>query len=114
MRVKGDDQENGDTGGNQDRSVQLGDTGVIVQSITVVKKVLDEPTDVSGKFNLQIDAITKATDVRNNGTTGLVFVDTGTHTVGEIAGTGTTLSDYTSKIDCANGTIPAESSGTSG
>src|SRR5947207_624077 len=29
MRVKGVDQENGDTGGNQDRSVQLGDTGVI-------------------------------------------------------------------------------------
>jgi hypothetical protein len=73
----------------------------IAPTLTVVK-VLQPSTD-SGKFNLQIDGVTKASNVGNNGTTGAVQVNAGTHTVGEIAGTGTNLADYIATIngDCA-------------
>ena len=72
-----------------------------------VNKVL-VPSSDPGKFNLQIDGVTKATDVGNNGTTGAQVVSIGSHTVGEIAGTGTSLSDYDTVIggDCAaNGSV---------
>ncbi len=84
------------------------DTVTVSASGTLtVNKVL-VPSGDGGKFNLQIDGITKAADVGNGGTTGAVLVATGTRTVSETAGTGTTLSDYTPVIsgDCAtNGTI---------
>ena len=71
-----------------------------------VNKVLTPATD-SGKFNLQINGTTKATDVGNGGTTGAVTVSAGSsanpgadHTVGETAGTNTSLSDYTSSLSC--------------
>ena len=67
-------------------------------TIEVVKKLV--PTSDSGKFNLQIDGATKAANVGNNGTTGPVSFDPGDHTVGETAGTGTSLGDYTAAIDC--------------
>jgi hypothetical protein len=68
-----------------------------------VNKILS-PTDDPGMFNLQIDSATKATDVGNGGTTGAISVSARAHTVGEIAGTGTNLGDYTSVIsgDCAS------------
>ena len=55
------------------------------------------PTTDPGKFNLQIDGVDRKTgaDVGDGGTTGVQTVDTGTHTVGETAGTGTDLADYT-------------------
>ena len=74
--------------------------------LTVVKVLL--PGDDTGLFNLQIDGITQAADVGDNGTTGPVAVDAGSHTVGETAGTGTRLSDYVTTIggDCApDGTV---------
>ena len=53
------------------------------------------PSGDSGKFNLQIDGVTKAADQGDGGTTGAVVVSTGVeHTVGETAGTGTNLIDY--------------------
>jgi len=72
-----------------------------------VNKVVVPGTD-TGKFNLQIDGTTKAADVSNGGTTGQVQVSTGSHTVSEVAGTGTSLSQYTTVIsgDCApDGTV---------
>jgi len=75
-------------------------------TLTVTKAL--SPTDDPGKFNLQIDSVTKATDQGNGGTTGAISVSPGAHTVGELAGTGTNLGDYTTVIggDCAsNGSI---------
>jgi uncharacterized repeat protein (TIGR01451 family)/LPXTG-motif cell wall-anchored protein len=74
-----------------------------------VNKVLDPASD-PGLFNLQIDGKTEGTggDVGNGGTTGAIQINAGSHTVGEVAGTGTSLGDYTFVIsgDCAtDGTV---------
>jgi len=70
-----------------------------------VKKVLS-PTDDTGLFNLQIDGTSFAVNVGNGGTTGEKIVEAGDRTVGETAGTGTTLTDYQTSIECrgTNGT----------
>jgi hypothetical protein len=73
-----------------------------------VNKVLSPSTD-PGKFNLQIDGTTAGTggNVGNGGTTGTITVTAGSHSVGETAGTSTTLGNYDSQIVCQNGTNPA-------
>ena len=66
------------------------------------------PAGDTGKFNLQIDGVTKAADALCGGTTGAVVVSIGTHTVAETAGTGTNLANYTSVTDgacAANGSV---------
>jgi hypothetical protein len=86
------------------------DTG----TIKVIKKVV-APTGDTGKFNLLVDGTAKATNVGDGGTTGDVSVTTGSHTVGETAGTATSLADYgqsTSCIDTANPAGPADTDGT--
>src|SRR4051794_2431728 len=67
-----------------------------------VNKVL-APANDAGKFNLQIDGSTAGTgaNVGNGGTTGAVLVSTGSHTVGEAAGTATSLADFTSSTSCS-------------
>ena len=70
-------------------------------TLQVVKHL--SPTTDSGKFNLLIDGTSRASDVGNNGQTTAITVNTGTHTVGETAGTGTTLSNYTQSISCSDG-----------
>ena len=111
MRIKGVDQAQGTSGGNQDRSVQL---GAIVQTIEV-RKVLDPSTD-PGLFNLQVDGTTVGTgaNVGNGGTTGPVSVTAASHNVGETGGTGTSLGNYTTVISCvdASGTVVASGGGT--
>ena len=85
--------------------------------IEVVKSL--NPTTDPGLFNLQIDGVTKAPNVGNGGTTGKVTVGAGTnvnpgatHTVGETAGTNTTLANYTSSISCVKrGTTTVVASG---
>jgi hypothetical protein len=72
------------------------DTG----TITVIKKLA--PSTDPGKFNLQVDGQTKAIDVGDGGTTGAQTVTTGTHTVGESAGTGTNLADYDAALSCVD------------
>jgi hypothetical protein len=72
------------------------DTG----TIKVTKKLV--PATDSGKFNLLIDGAAKATNVGDGGTTGTQTVATGTHSVGESAGTGTSLADYTSSTACVD------------
>ncbi len=71
-----------------------------------VNKVCN-PTSDTGRFNLQIDSITRKADAACGGTTGVVYVNAGTHTVGETAGTGSTLSDYTTAIGgaCTSGGV---------
>jgi uncharacterized repeat protein (TIGR01451 family) len=78
----------------------------IAPKLTVIKYL--NPTTDTGKFNLLIDGVVKASNVGNNGTTGAVTLNAGLHTVSETAGTGTSLSKYVTVIggDCAaNGTI---------
>ena len=72
------------------------DTG----TIKVTKKLV--PATDSGKFNLLIDGVAKATDVGDGGTTGTQTVSLGAHTVGEAAGTGTSLADYDSSTSCVD------------
>ena len=86
-------------------------------SIEVVKSL--NPANDTGLFNLQIDGVSKVTNVGNGGTTGKVPVPAGTnanpgatHTVGETAGTNTTLANYTSSISCVKrGTTTVVASG---
>ena len=72
-----------------------------------VVKNLNPSTD-PGKFNLQIDGNTdpQGANVGDGGTTGEETLNTGTHNVGEAAGTGTTLTNYQKSIVCKtnNGT----------
>jgi hypothetical protein len=74
------------------------------------------PDDVTKHFNLQIDAVTKVT-TNGDGTTGEVVVPEGNHNVGETAGSGTNLADYTSTISCRDlngtGNVIASGNGTS-
>ncbi len=79
--------------------------------VEVVKAL--SPSDDPGRFDLQIDGATEADDAGDGGTTDEVTLNTGTHTVGEAAGTGTDLADYTSSISCrdANGTGAVVASG---
>ena len=67
-------------------------------TLKVVKDL--NPNDDPGLFNLQIDGVTKAANVGDGGTTGDQVVNTGSHTVGETAGTDTDLGDYTKSIVC--------------
>ncbi len=72
-----------------------------------VRKSLS-PTNDPGKFNLQIDGTTDpdAQNVGDGGSTGEQTVNTGSHTVGETAGTAPALADYQKSIVCKddNGT----------
>jgi hypothetical protein len=71
------------------------------------------PSDNSGVFNLQVDGVTKAANVGDNGTTGEVVVPEGNHSVGETAGTNTALASYSTAIECRdlNGTGSVIASG---
>ncbi len=68
--------------------------------ITVIKQL--EPSSDEGKFNLLIDGTAKATNVGDEGTTGSIKVEAGTHSVSELAGTGTNLANYNSSWWCGN------------
>ena len=69
-----------------------------------ITKALD-PTSDSGKFDLLINGVAKATGVSNGGTTGSVAVFPGENTVSE-AGSATDLSLYGAKWSCVDGTSP--------
>jgi hypothetical protein len=80
-------------------------------TIEVIKDL--EPDVDPGLFDLQIDGVTQFTDASDGDSTGPKIVDAGistdpdpigvNHTVGEIAGTGTDLAKYDSKIYCTDG-----------
>jgi len=84
------------------------DTG----TVTITKHVVPaQGTTDTGKFDLTLDGTVKAQDVGDGGSTGALTVPTGDHTVGELAGTGTSLDDYDSSISCddGNGTVSGAS-----
>ena len=64
------------------------------------------PTNDTGKFDLRIDGSVAGSgdDALCGGTTGAVEVSVGSHTVSELAGTGTNLSNYTTVIGGQCGT----------
>ena len=68
-----------------------------------VNKVLSPTTD-PGRFDLQIGGTTRTANVGNGGTTNAVTLPTGTYSVGELGNGTTSLSNYTSSIECRNGT----------
>ena len=86
-----------------------------VGKLEVVKNLVSDDPKESGLFNLQIDSTTLAANVGDGGTTGEVTVNTGDHSVGETAGTGTSLSHYDSSIECRDedgeGDVVAEGDG---
>ena len=65
-----------------------------------------EPNLDPGLFNLLIDGMVYASNIGEGGTTGEEVLLAGTYTVSETAGTLTSLSDYTTSIECKdlNGT----------
>ena len=85
------------------------DTG----TIKVTKKVV-APTGDTGKFNLLIDGAAKASNVGDGGTTGVQSVATGNHSVGETAGTGTSLANYAASTSCVDKAHPATPADTDG
>jgi uncharacterized repeat protein (TIGR01451 family) len=77
-------------------------TNTKLPTLTVTKVLI--PENSQGLFNLKIDDTIYATDIGNSGTTGAQIVTIGSHTVSEVAGTGTDLSNYSTIIggDCAS------------
>src|SRR5215216_2313639 len=71
-----------------------------VGRLEVVKEVVSDDPKESGLFNLQIDGVTEAANVGDGGTTGEKMLPTGDHSVGETAGTATSLAHYESSIEC--------------
>ena len=67
-------------------------------SLTVTKVL--NPAGDAGKFNLQIDGNTVVTNAGNGGST-TTLVSVGIHTVGEIAGVGTSLANYSQSFSGA-------------
>lgn len=69
--------------------------------VKLVKKL--SPADDAGRFNLQLDGNTKAAGVGDGGASETLTVNTGGHTISEVAAEGTSLSDYTSSASCEAG-----------
>jgi hypothetical protein len=94
-------------------TVNIADLDFLEDATIIVNKVVlfaDGTPGAPGLFDLEVDGTAEATDQGNGGTTGDVVVAAGTtsnpgapHTVGESAGTGTSLADYDSSISCDNG-----------
>jgi hypothetical protein len=68
--------------------------------IKVIKRISGRSND---KFDLQIDGVTYANNVGDDGTTGWVGVPAGTHTVGETAADGGSVRGYSASISCYDG-----------
>jgi len=67
-------------------------------AIEVIKNIV--PSNDLGKFDLQVNSITKKPNAGNTDSTGKVGITTGQNTFGELGGTGTILSDYSSDASC--------------
>ena len=91
------------------------------RALRVIKRVVSPADGTSastdpGRFDLSIDGTTSATAVGDEGTTGWKSVSAGTHSVGEVAASGTTASKYNSSIRCENEAgqlVASNASGTS-
>ena len=76
-------------------------------TITVVKDLI--PSADSGRFDLRIDGSVVRANAGDGDGSGAVEVNTGTHTVSEVAGNAGVLADYVSSIACSNGASAAGS-----
>lgn len=77
--------------------------GLAVPLRTVEVRKLLNPVSDAGLFDLTIDLATLASSVGDGGTTGPVEILPGNQVVvGELASSGTLLSDYTSSIECSD------------
>jgi len=70
----------------------------VPKTIEVCKELI--PGSDTGLFNLEIDGTPEFTDATDGDCTDLVAVSSGTHAVGETAGTNTTLTAYRADISC--------------
>jgi hypothetical protein len=78
--------------------------------VKVIKSLV--PSSDSGRFNLQVNGVTKKTDAGNGDDTGQVNVAVGSNpTVGEVAGSVGQLSDYESSIACTGDSSATASNG---
>jgi hypothetical protein len=69
--------------------------------LTVNKVVVAQPLLAEdGTFNLHLDGVTKAAGVASGGTTGVMDLPAGPHSVGESGAGATNLGNYTASIDC--------------
>lgn len=75
-----------------------------------VRKVL-LPNNAPGRFDLQVNGSTVATNVGHGGTSGALTYDRGTVTVSEIATGSTLLEHYETKISCVDETNAVVASG---
>ncbi|MBM3150337.1 MAG: hypothetical protein FJZ88_10005 [Chloroflexi bacterium] len=69
-------------------------------SINVIKEL--EPQTDPGKFDLQIDGVTRKDGAGHGDSTGKVVVSVGDHTVGETASGDTDMDDYAFDISCVD------------
>jgi hypothetical protein len=88
-------------------SLQAGETVTCVFTntqrahLTINKVVVAQPLLIeNGTFDLQLDGSTKAGAVGNGGTTGVMEVPAGNHSVGETGAGATNLGNYTASITC--------------
>jgi hypothetical protein len=70
-------------------------------TLTVVKAL--EPSSDPGRFDLQIDGVTKRAGAGNGDGTGPIAVTAGIRTVGEAAVAPTNAARYTTGVECRNG-----------
>lgn len=71
---------------------------VVKTELTVTEHVRWSEIEDPGRFDLQIDGITRAANVGNGGSTGAQPVNPGSHTVSQVGSTGTNASDYITRI----------------
>jgi uncharacterized repeat protein (TIGR01451 family) len=83
-------------------------------SLEVIKQLA--PGNDPGLFDLLVDGSVRAEDAGDGDSTGSLTVNTGSHAVREMAGTGTSLTDYSSSIECfangGEGSVIASAAGT--
>ena len=70
----------------------------VVKDIVPVDGQLGDP----GKFDLQVDGSTVRSDAGDGDGSTFVTKPTGSHSVGELGGTGTSLADYDASVACAD------------
>lgn len=74
-------------------------------TITLTKHLL--PAADPGRFDLKVDAVTRAAAAGDGGTSGSVSVPVGDHAVSETAVSPASLTGYTSAIECSEDSNPA-------
>ena len=77
-----------------------------VPTLLTVNKVI-RPSGDTGRFDLQIDGVTRAANISDGGSTGPWEVTAGRHVVGETAAPGTDSKNYFTSIDCGAGPVSA-------